>query len=68
MDYHFLLQEIFPTQELNLHLQRCRQTLYRLSHQGSCILYLVRNSDLVPWVHQVYNAVTQKLLHMVNIV
>ena len=32
-----------------------------------CILYLARNSDLVPWVHQVYNAVTQKLLHMVNI-
>lgn len=32
-----------------------------------CLLYLARNSDLVPWVHQVYNAVTQKLLHMVNI-
>ena len=32
---HFLLQEIFPTQGLNPSLPRCRQTLYRLSHQGS---------------------------------
>ena len=32
---HFLLQEIFPTQRLNPGLPRCRQTLYRLSHQGS---------------------------------
>ena len=31
---HFLLQEIFPTQGLNLGLLHCRQTLYRLSHQG----------------------------------
>ena len=30
---HFLLQEIFPTQGLNLGLPHCRQTLYRLSHQ-----------------------------------
>ena len=34
MDCHFLLQGIFPTQELNLGLLHCRQTLYRLSHQG----------------------------------
>ena len=34
---HCLLQEIFPTQGLNLSLQHCRQTLYHLSHQGSCI-------------------------------
>ena len=27
---------IFPTQGLNLGLSHCRQTLYRLSHQGSC--------------------------------
>ena len=33
----FLLQEIFPTQGLNSRLQHCRQTLYRLSHQGSPI-------------------------------
>ena len=31
---HFLLQEIFPTQGLNPGLLHCRQTLYRLSHQG----------------------------------
>ena len=31
----FLLQGIFPTQESNLGLLHCRQTLYRLSHQGS---------------------------------
>ena len=31
---HFLLQ-IFPTQGLNLGLLHCRQTLYRLSHQGN---------------------------------
>ena len=32
---HFLLQGIFPTQESNLSLPRCRQMLYHLSHQGS---------------------------------
>ena len=32
---HFLLQETFPTQGLNPGLPHCRQTLYRLSHQGS---------------------------------
>ena len=32
---HFLLQGIFPTQELNLGLLHCRQILYHLSHQGS---------------------------------
>ena len=32
---HFLLQEIFLTQGLNQGLPHCRQTLYRLSHQGS---------------------------------
>ena len=31
----FLLQEIFPIQELNPGLPHCRQTLYRLSHQGT---------------------------------
>ena len=33
--WHFFLQEIFRTQGLNLGLPHCRQTLYRLSHQGS---------------------------------
>ena len=31
----FLLQEIFPTQGLNLGLPHYRQKLYHLSHQGS---------------------------------
>ena len=33
---HFLLQEIFLTQGLNPGLLHCRQTFYRLSHQGRC--------------------------------
>ena len=32
---HFLLQGIFPTQESNLGLLPCRQTLYQLSYEGS---------------------------------
>ena len=40
----FLLQEIFPTQGLNPGLPHCRQTLYRLSHQGSKSPFL--NSDM----------------------
>ena len=32
---HFLLHGIFLTQGLNPSLPRCRQTLYRLSHQGN---------------------------------
>ena len=35
VDYHFLLQRIFPTQGSNLGLPHRRQRLYRLSHQGS---------------------------------
>ena len=35
VDCHFLLQGIFPTQGSNPGLLHCRQTLYRLSHQGS---------------------------------
>ena len=37
---HFLLQGIFPTQGSNPGLPHCRQTLYRLSHQGSLCLIL----------------------------
>ena len=36
---HFFLQGVFPTQGLNPGLPHCRQTLYRLSHQGS-LLYI----------------------------
>ena len=32
---HFLLQEIFRTQGSNPGLPHCRQTRYRLSHQGT---------------------------------
>ena len=35
MGCHFLLQGFFPTQGLNPGLPHCRQTLNRLSHQGS---------------------------------
>ena len=35
VDCHFLLQWIFPTQGWNPGLPHCRQTLYRLSYQGS---------------------------------
>ena len=37
MGCHFLLQEIFLTQGLNLGLPHCSQLLYHLSHQGSLI-------------------------------
>ena len=33
VDCHFLLQGIFPTQESNPGLLRCRQTVYHLSHR-----------------------------------
>ena len=36
---YFLLQEIFPIQGSNPSLPPCRQTLYRLSHQGSLVDY-----------------------------
>ena len=35
---HFFLQEIFPTQGLNLGLLHYRQTLYHRSHQGNVTL------------------------------
>ena len=35
VDFHFLLQGIFPTQGLNRGLLHCRQILYHLSNQGS---------------------------------
>ena len=37
--YHFLLQEIFPTQGLNPGLPHCRQPLYHLNHQGNPYWY-----------------------------
>ena len=44
MDCHFLLQGIFPTQELNPGLPHCRQTLYHLSHQGMKIMATFKRS------------------------
>ena len=38
---HFLLQRIFLTQESNRSLLNCRQTLYRLSYEGSLCLLLM---------------------------
>ena len=35
MGCHFLLQGIFRSQGSNPGLLHCRQTLYRLSHQGN---------------------------------
>ena len=37
MDCHFLLQGIFSTQESKPGLPHCRQMLYRLSHQSTCV-------------------------------
>ena len=34
MDCHFLLQEVFPTQESTPGLLHCGQILYRLSFEG----------------------------------
>ena len=47
---YFLLQEIFPTQGLNLGLTQCRQMLYRLRHKFSSVqsLSLVR-LFATPW-------------------
>ena len=43
---HALLQEIFPTQGLNLALPYCRQILYHLNHQGSPRIWLPSLSPL----------------------
>ena len=50
---HFLLQEIFQSQGLNLGLPNCRQTLYRLSHQGSpCFQKDMLFQKVPPRLHQ----------------
>ena len=46
MDCHFLLQEIFLTQGSNPGLLHCRQTLYRLSHQGSDLYSILKSRDI----------------------
>ena len=39
---HFLLQGIFPTQGSNLGLPHHRQTLYRLSYQGTLLYWIAQ--------------------------
>ena len=57
----FLLQGIFLTQESNLGLLSCRQTLYHLSHQEAHYIYEIKEQepfvacfpvylDLLPWL------------------
>ena len=48
VDCHFLLQWIFLTHGSNPGLPHCRQTLYRLSHQGSPIILVgnIKNREL----------------------
>ena len=48
MGCHFLLQGIFPTQGSNAHLlcfQRCKGILYPLSHQGSQVALVIKDSS-----------------------
>ena len=62
MDCHFLLQGIFLSKGSNSGFPRCRQTLYRLSHQVSpqktlccaVLSYSVMSDSVTPWtaVHQ----------------
>ena len=60
VDCHFLLQGIFPTQDLNPALPHCRQKLYRLSPQGSPSglsgkesTYQCRRHGFNPWVGKI---------------
>ena len=46
---HFLLQRIFSTQGSNPGLPHCRQTLYRLSHQGNVSNGLGPQKFVVSW-------------------
>ena len=58
---HFLLQEIFPTQELNPGLLHCRQTLYPLSHQGQYSIVNSRHS-VVETISRMYSSYLTKIL------
>ena len=46
MGCHFLLQGIFPSEELNLALLHCRQILYQLSYEGSLSLIFIQTQFL----------------------
>ena len=58
--YHALLQEIFPTQGMNMGLLPCRQILYCLSHKG--------NPWFIVWIYSdLFNSVSKlMLLYMVS--
>ena len=63
MGCHFLLQGIFPTQDLNLGLMHCRWIIYHLSHQGQSVMNSIMT--LFPALHsdlenQSHNHVTEK--------
>ena len=70
---HFLLQGIFPTQGSNLGLLHCRQTLYRLTHQGSlwrqmllpgCLKFFPEtNSNVSRWINESTNEELSTTIH-----
>ena len=49
MDCQFLLQEIFPTQESNLGLLRCRQILSWLSYKRSHVIWK-KKAKMMLWI------------------
>ena len=59
---YFLLQGIFPTQELNLGFMHCRQVLYPLSHQGKykckiiVIIIIIEMLVFILWPRHVLNS------------
>ena len=64
VDCHFLLQGIFPTQELNPGLPHCRQTLYRLSHQGTVIPIPLSLAHVTPAILHLLVLQTSVMLHL----
>ena len=45
-----LLQQIFPTQELNRGLIHCRQSLYQLNYQGNSCIYMIVHNFLAVYI------------------
>ena len=66
---HFLLQGIFPTQELNLGLLHCRQILHQLSYKGSPVppwkpSYLKPGSKLISQVKWLPGIITRYMVYL----
>ena len=64
---HFLLQRIFPTQELNRGLLHCRWILYQLSYPGS-LFFSPFNKEwylhlLFLLLHYLFYLVSSLLIH-----